>query len=63
MPWHDSWVGIAMLTADQQAEAQHMERETYARPWTPPRKVERSEAVRRRGNRGRRKLNRDGKTD
>ena len=30
MPWHDSWVGIAMLTADQKAEARRMERETYA---------------------------------
>ena len=30
MPWHDSWVGIAMLTADQKAEARRMERDTYA---------------------------------
>ena len=30
MPWHDSWVGIAMLTADQKAEARRMERESYA---------------------------------
>ena len=30
MPWHDSWVGIAMLTADQKAEARRMEREAYA---------------------------------
>ena len=28
MPWHDSWVGIAMLTADQKAEARRMERES-----------------------------------
>ena len=44
MPWHDSWVGIAMLTADQQAEAQRMERETYAPVDTATQGIERSEA-------------------
>ena len=30
MPWHDSWIGISMLTADQKAEARRLEKETYA---------------------------------
>ena len=50
-----------MLTADQQAEAQRMERETYAPVDTATQG--REKRGRRRGNRGRRKLNRDGKTD
>ena len=29
MPWHDSWVSISMLTADQKSEARRMERDAY----------------------------------